>query len=265
MGSLYACGYSPEEIEIFILSEDFLIMSKGNLRSENRLLIREPSPNSGTIGFSLAKDSIVRKSIPLNVVTPTLLDFEMLKILLERYGFYDIKQQKMSESELLDYEEPLHVEGMESKWQDLNKKFFDNRGYFQEIVLSRNFNFPIVFTAKAFSRKNVIRGLHIQTKDSQGKFVTVIKGRIFDVAVDLRKNSKTFGKFFSCILSEKKSQSIYIPPGFAHGFCGLDKENYIIYSCTQYRNAKSEKAIKYNDKKLNIKKFLLAIQVMPLI
>ena len=81
VGSLYACGYSPEEIEIFILSEDFLIMSKGNLRSENRLLIREPSPNSGTIGFSLAKDSIVRKSIPLNVVTPTLLDFEMLKIL----------------------------------------------------------------------------------------------------------------------------------------------------------------------------------------
>ena len=81
VGGLYACGYSPEEIEIFILSEDFLIMSKGNLRSENRLLIREPSPNSGTIGFSLAKDSIVRKSIPLNVVTPTLLDFEMLKIL----------------------------------------------------------------------------------------------------------------------------------------------------------------------------------------
>lgn len=81
VGSLYACGYSPEEIENFILSEDFLVMSKGNLRPENRLLIREPSHNAGTIGFSLAKDSIIRKSIPLNVVTPTLLDFEMLKIL----------------------------------------------------------------------------------------------------------------------------------------------------------------------------------------
>jgi len=81
VGSLYACGYSPEEIESFILSEDFLIMSKGDLRPENRLLIREPSHNAGTIGFSLAKDSIIRKSIPLNVVTPTLLDFEMLKIL----------------------------------------------------------------------------------------------------------------------------------------------------------------------------------------
>ena len=61
VGSLYACGYSPEEIESFILSEDFLIMSKGDLRPENRLLIREPSHNAGTIGFSLAKDSIIRK------------------------------------------------------------------------------------------------------------------------------------------------------------------------------------------------------------
>jgi dTDP-4-dehydrorhamnose 3,5-epimerase len=105
----------------------------------------------------------------------------------------------------------------------------------------------------SYSKKNVIRGLHIQTKKSQGKFVSVLKGKVYDVAVDLRKNSKTFGKFFSYVLSEKNSHSIYIPPGFAHGFCGLEKENYIIYSCTQYRNAASERAIKYNDKKLNIK------------
>ena len=105
----------------------------------------------------------------------------------------------------------------------------------------------------SYSKKNVIRGLHIQTKKSQGKFISALKGRVYDVAVDLRKNSKTFGKYFSCILSEKNSQSIYIPPGFAHGFCGLGKENYIIYSCTQYRDANSERAIKYNDKKLNIK------------
>ena len=85
------------------------------------------------------------------------------------------------------------------------------------------------------------------------KFVSVLKGKVYDVAIDLRKNSKTFCKVFSCILSEKKSQSIYIPPGFAHGFCGLDKENYIIYSCTNYRNASSERSIKYNDKTLNIK------------
>ena len=105
----------------------------------------------------------------------------------------------------------------------------------------------------SYSKKNVIRGLHIQTKKSQGKFISALKGRVYDVAVDLRKDSKTFGKYFSCILSEKNSQSIYIPPGFAHGFCGLGKENYIIYSCTQYRDANSERAIKYNDKKLNIK------------
>ena len=105
----------------------------------------------------------------------------------------------------------------------------------------------------SFSRKNVIRGLHIQAKKKQGKFISVIKGRIFDIALDLRKGSKTFGKYYSCILSENNSKSIYIPPGFAHGFCALDKENYIIYSCTQYRNAASEKVIKYNDKKLNIK------------
>ena len=81
VGSLYACGYSPLEIEQFILSEDFLLMSKGGIRPENHFLIREKEYDASTIGFSLAKDSIIRKSIPLNVVTPTLLDFEMLKVM----------------------------------------------------------------------------------------------------------------------------------------------------------------------------------------
>ena len=105
----------------------------------------------------------------------------------------------------------------------------------------------------SYSKKNVIRGLHLQTQKSQGKFVSVIKGRIFDIALDLRKNSKTYGKYFSCFLSEKNSNSIYIPPGFAHGFQALEKENYIIYSCTKYRHSQSEKVIQYNDKELNIK------------
>ena len=81
--------------------------------------------------------------------------------------------------------------------------------------------------------------MHIQLKNPQGKLVTVIKGRIFDVVLDLRLNSKTFGKIYKLELSEKNSKSLYIPPGFAHGFCGLDKENYIIYSCTKYRNKQS--------------------------
>jgi len=132
-------------------------------------------------------------------------------------------------------------------------KFLDSRGYFQELVMEKNIKKKFPFHVMSFSKKNIIRGLHIQTKNPQGKFITVIKGKIFDVAVDLRKNSKTYGKYYSKILSEKNSLSIYIPPGFAHGFCTLDKENFVIYSCTQYRNAKSEIGIKYNDQDLNIK------------
>ena len=134
-----------------------------------------------------------------------------------------------------------------------NKKLNDSRGYFQELMTEKNIKIKFPFHIMSFSKKNIIRGLHIQVKRPQGKFVTVIKWKIFDVAVDLRKKSKTYGKYFSRILSAKNSLSIYIPPGFAHGFCALDKENFVVYSCTQYRNAKSEIGIKYNDQDLNIK------------
>ena len=103
------------------------------------------------------------------------------------------------------------------------------------------------------SKKNVLRGLHLQTSNPQGKFVSVLKGKIYDVCVDLRRNSKTFGKYFSIILSEKNSKSIFVPAGFAHGFCALENQTYVIYSCTKYRNAKSELAINYKDKDLKIK------------
>lgn len=145
---------------------------------------------------------------------------------------------------------------LKTKFKDLvlfkNNSFKDNRGYFKEILLEKNFKKKFPFTVMSFSKKNIIRGLHIQFKKPQGKFVTVIKGRIFDVALDLRKNSKTFGRIFKCILSETNGKSIFIPPGFAHGFCSLDKENYVIYSCTRYRDSVSEAAIKYNDKQLKI-------------
>ncbi len=144
-----------------------------------------------------------------------------------------------------------------TKFKDLfifkNKSFKDKRGYFKELIKEKIIKKKFPFIVMSYSKKNVIRGLHIQTKKSQGKFISVIKGKVYDVAVDLRKNSKTFGKSFSCLLSEKNLKSIYIPPGFAHGFCGMEKENYIIYSCTQYRDSSSEVAIKYDDKKLNIK------------
>ena len=134
-----------------------------------------------------------------------------------------------------------------------NKKFSDSRGHFKELIRENEIKKKFPFIVMSYSKKNVVRGLHLQLRKQQGKYLSVIKGKIFDVVIDLRKNSSTFGKTFTTILSEKNSKSIYIPPGFAHGFCGLNKENYVIYSCTNYRDAKSEIGIKYNDKKLNIK------------
>ena len=134
-----------------------------------------------------------------------------------------------------------------------NHPYKDKRGYFKELVKENKIKLKFPFFVMSYSKQNVIRGLHIQTKNSQGKLVTVIKGKIFDIALDLRKNSKTFGKYFKCILSESNSNSIFIPPGFAHGFQALEKNNYIIYSCTKYRDSKSEVAIKFNDDQLKIK------------
>ena len=143
------------------------------------------------------------------------------------------------------------------KFNDLflikNKKLKDQRGYFKEIIKENKLKKKFPFLVMSYSVQNVVRGLHIQTKNSQGKFVTVIKGKIFDVAIDLRKNSKTFGKVYSCTLSEKNTKSIFIPAGFAHGFQALEKENYIIYSCTKYREKNSEVTIDISDKDLNIK------------
>ena len=134
-----------------------------------------------------------------------------------------------------------------------NNPYKDKRGYFKELIKENKIKQKFPFFVMSYSKQNVIRGLHIQTKNSQGKLVTVIKGKIFDIALDLRKNSKTFGKYFKCILSESNSNSIFIPPGFAHGFQALEKNNYIIYSCTKYRDSKSEVAIKFNDDQLKIK------------
>ena len=146
---------------------------------------------------------------------------------------------------------------IKTKFKDLfiiqNKPYKDKRGYFKELIREEKINKKFPFIVMSFSKKNVVRGLHLQKKKSQGKFVSVIKGKIFDIAVDLRKNSKTFGQYYQCTLSEKNSKSVYIPPGFAHGFQALENENYIIYSCTQYRHSTSEKVIQFNDKELNIK------------
>jgi dTDP-4-dehydrorhamnose 3,5-epimerase len=133
-----------------------------------------------------------------------------------------------------------------------NKSYKDKRGFFKELLRENEIRKKFPFLVMSYSKKNVIRGLHLQQRKSQGKFVTVIKGKIYDVVIDLRKKSKTFGKKFSIILSDKNCKSIYVPEGFAHGFCALDKDNYVVYSCTNYRDKQSEIGIKFDDKKLNI-------------
>ena len=95
--------------------------------------------------------------------------------------------------------------------------------------------------------------MHIQTKNSQGKHISVLKGSIFDVVIDLRKKSKTFGKYFSIVLSDKNGKSLFIPEGFAHGFLTLDKENIVYYFNTKYRSIGNEVGLNWKDKDLNIK------------
>ena len=116
-------------------------------------------------------------------------------------------------------------------------------------MIKKKFKFQIL----SVSKKNVLRGLHFQVRKPQGKLISVLKGEIFDVAVDLRKNSKTYRKYFSIKLSEKNCTSVYIPPGFAHGFLTLKKENIICYSCTEYRSPIDERSLLYKDPKIKIK------------
>ena len=135
-----------------------------------------------------------------------------------------------------------------------SKVYKDSRGFFKEDFKKKNLkNKKFVFGCTSSSKKNVLRGLHLQTQFGQEKYLSVLKGSILDVVVDLRKNSKTFGKHFKIILSSRNAKSLFIPAGFAHGFLGLDKENIIYYYCTNYRSPKHEIGIRWNDKNLKIK------------
>ena len=132
--------------------------------------------------------------------------------------------------------------------------YSDKRGYFREIFKNNFFkNKKLIFCCVSKSKKNVIRGFHLQKKLQQDKLISVIKGKIFDVAVDLRKKSKTYGKHYSITLSEKNSTSLFIPAGFAHGFCGLENDNFVFYGFTNYRSKKDEIGILWNDKTLKVK------------
>ena len=133
------------------------------------------------------------------------------------------------------------------------KDFKDKRGFFREIFKKIKIKKELPFLCLSYTKKNVLRGLHMQTKNPQGKYISVIKGKIFDVAVDLRKNSKTFGKYISLIISDKSDFSFYIPKGFAHGYKCIGKSNTVLYLLTQKYLAKNNLGFIWNDKKFKIK------------
>ena len=130
----------------------------------------------------------------------------------------------------------------------------DHRGNLVETYRKKLFKTKdLIFDYKVYSKKNVLRGFHFQYKNQQIKYITVLKGRILDCVIDLRKNSKTFGKSFKIILSEKNGLSLFVPAGFAHSYLTLDKENIIYYKLSEYYSPRSESGIIWNDKDLKIK------------
>jgi len=137
------------------------------------------------------------------------------------------------------------------------KIFKDERGFFIENYNLRDFiNLGIggnfVQDNYSMSRKGVLRGLHFQIRHSQGKVVQVISGKVFDVAVDLRLNSPTFGKWYGVKLSDDNGLQFYIPPGFAHGFLAIEENTLFFYKCTDFYYPDDELGIIWNDKDIGI-------------
>ena len=134
--------------------------------------------------------------------------------------------------------------------------FADDRGYFHESYEQKRyaeFGIPhFVQDNFSHSKQNVLRGLHYQLPQSQGKLVYATRGSIWDVSVDIRKSSPTFGHWFGIELSEDNHKQLYIPPGFAHGFCTLSSEADFHYKCTDYYLPSAEHGIIWNDPQLNI-------------
>ena len=136
--------------------------------------------------------------------------------------------------------------------------FPDERGYFFEAYNQKRYaangiSETFIQDNVSKSSKNVLRGLHFQNPPfAQGKLVSVIRGAVLDVAVDIRKGSSTYGKHFKIELTEENKTQFYIPPGFAHGFLTLEDNTIFSYKCTQVYNKESEGSILWNDQELNI-------------
>jgi dTDP-4-dehydrorhamnose 3,5-epimerase len=131
------------------------------------------------------------------------------------------------------------------------RTYTDERGFFQEIWRWSAYaaaGLPtFVQDNTAYSRRGVLRGLHFQNPDPQGKLITVLHGAIFDVAVDLRVDSPTFGRWAHCELSSSNHLQLYIPPGFAHGYQALSEPAVVMYKCTAYYNPATEMTLLFDD------------------
>jgi dTDP-4-dehydrorhamnose 3,5-epimerase len=135
--------------------------------------------------------------------------------------------------------------------------FGDQRGFFLETWHARKFadagiDAAFVQDNRSRSSKGTLRGLHLQLEHSQGKLVQAISGEIFDIAVDVRKNSPNFGKWVSCILSEENKHALWIPPGFAHGFYVMSDTADVLYKCTDFYMPQYERTVRWDDPDLNI-------------
>ncbi len=135
--------------------------------------------------------------------------------------------------------------------------FEDNRGFFMETFNERDFkdagyDLKFVQDNQSKSSKGVLRGLHFQIKYPQGKLVRVTKGKVFDVGVDLRSDSETYGKWFGAVLSDENKRQLYIPPKFAHGFVVLSDEAEFLYKCTEFYHGEDEGGIIWNDEDIGV-------------
>lgn len=136
--------------------------------------------------------------------------------------------------------------------------FGDQRGYFMETYQYEEFRsaglgMTFVQDNQSRSRGGVLRGLHFQTAKPQGKLVRAVSGEVFDVAVDLRRNSTTFGQWYGVLLSGENKRQFYIPEGFAHGFLVVSDEAEFVYKCTDYYDPAHEGGIMWNDEQIGIK------------
>ncbi len=138
------------------------------------------------------------------------------------------------------------------------KLFGDGRGWFMETYHQVDYKrtgikCTFVQDNRSYSRKGVLRGLHFQKKYPQDKLISVLRGEIYDVAVDLRENSKTYGKWFGLILSDQNRKQLFIPKGFAHGYLVLSEEAEIFYKCSEVYHPEDEGGIIWNDPAIGIK------------